>query len=352
MESNTDERKVVLKDGDTLIPIKKSPNISTTRNIIRLLGDLTKNNIPWYILSCGGNRNDYINLIEMDNSYGININASGEIWLGYEGENQELYRVPGVKGVGLCDQIRPSNDKIKGLTKLMEVYPFLTTVEKCLVDDQADNITALNSYLGYSIRPGEGETTKYIFGYPNVSATFFVHYGSNEEYVSKNILNNYTKKIDQIYRWFGLVPPAQPQGQLPAAQRVIEPAQLPGSAQLPGAAQPQNATKAVFFDLDETLICIGTSLHVHDKPLKSPYIFIEGHSTYDIITSNYIIDLLHECSKKDNNTDWYIISRGNNIDKLQLLIGEGAKRGKNINPNGTVFALEDRLIKLMQLIIL
>ena len=134
-------------------------------------------------------------------------------------------------------------------------------------------------------------------------------------------------------RFQQVVPAAGQHNPSMAAQRVIEPAQLPG------AEKPQNATKAVFFDLDETLICDGTTLDVRDKPLKSPYILISGSHGNDIITSNYIIDLLHECSRKDNNTDWYIISKGNNIDKLQLLIGEGAKRGKNINPNGTVFQL-------------
>ena len=126
------------------------------------------------------------------------------------------------------------------------------------------------------------------------------------------------------------------------SQQVL-PAAFPSDPQGPlraAAVQPQNATKAVFFDLDETLICNGGLLK---EPLKSPYILISTlHG--DIITSEYIIDLLYECTDSVD-TDWYIISKGNNIHKLQLLIDEGKRRGKFINPNGRVFGLEEPIDK-------
>uniref|UniRef100_A0A6C0CFW1 USP domain-containing protein n=1 Tax=viral metagenome TaxID=1070528 RepID=A0A6C0CFW1_9ZZZZ len=317
--ANTPETKAILKGYDALIPIEGSSNIFTTENIINLLGELTKNNVPWYILSCGGNRNDYQNLIKMANGYGININASGEIWMGYEGENQELYRVDGVNGGMICDQNpTDANDKIKGLTKLMEFNPFLATVDKCLVDDQEDNITALNAYLGKSIRPGKDETDKIIAAHPyRISATFFVYYGSEEHYLAKNILNNHTKKIDQIYGWCELEAQSSPH--------------LPPEHSPP--AGPQEEKIALFFDFDETLICKANVM----SDLPTGYIHVGNIAGWNIITSQAIIDLLVLCTSNDN-IDWYIVSKGGNLNVLELLIQTYADKNIIIMPNGRYFS--------------
>ena len=298
-------------------------------NIIKLLGELTKNNVPWYILSCGGNREHYLKLIEMANTYQIRIQASGEIWMGYEGEDEELYRVPEVKGGMNCNSIPDrDNDKIKGLNKLMGLNPFLEKVKRYFVDDTQDNITALNPYFDNSIRPGADETVKIIAVRPHrISATFFVYYGSDEHYDIKNILNNHTGKIDQIYGWLrGLRDQAQPSPHLP-------PEHSP-------PAGPQEEKIALFFDFDETLICKAHEI----SKLPEGYIHVgEDVGKVNIITSQVIIDLLVLCTSNDN-IDWYIVSSGDNLNVLELLIRTYAEKGIIIRPTGIYFNMGDNII--------
>jgi len=101
--------------------------------------------------------------------------------------------------------------------------------------------------------------------------------------------------------------------------------------------------KLLFFDLDETLIAKGSLLYNQNAIEKNKDLIhlVELErgdlGKFNLITSKKIIELLHNCTENEN-VHWYIISRGGNVDFLPYLKNKAHSLGKNIEPNGTVFA--------------
>ncbi len=97
--------------------------------------------------------------------------------------------------------------------------------------------------------------------------------------------------------------------------------------------------RLLFFDLDDTLTTELPLIHneIALKNSKEGLVFLGVDDSKSIATSEKILDLLHECSTNEN-VDWFIISRGGNEKRFEMIQDEALKRKKVVEPNYTIFA--------------
>ena len=103
--------------------------------------------------------------------------------------------------------------------------------------------------------------------------------------------------------------------------------------------------KILCFDLDETILtsadpsvragnlsgltCVGQSnISVPGSP----------PDMVDVVVNSKVIRLLEECTKRDN-IKWFIVSRGNNTEKLDVFMQYCASKGKRVMPDNEQYGI-------------
>ena len=103
--------------------------------------------------------------------------------------------------------------------------------------------------------------------------------------------------------------------------------------------------KILCFDLDETILtsadpsvragnlsgltCVGQSnISVPGSP----------PDMVDVVVNSKVIRLLEECTKRDN-IKWFIVSRGNNTEKLDVFMQYCASKGKQVMPDNEQYGI-------------
>lgn len=98
--------------------------------------------------------------------------------------------------------------------------------------------------------------------------------------------------------------------------------------------------KILCFDLDETILTSAdpsvragnlSGLTCVGKVNISP-------GMVDVVVNSKVIKLLEECTKRDN-IKWFIVSRGNNIEKLDIFMQYCASKGKQVMPDNEQYGI-------------
>lgn len=112
-----------------------------------------------------------------------------------------------------------------------------------------------------------------------------------------------------------------------------------------GMATGKFPIKILCFDLDETIL---TSADPSVRAGNLSALTYVGKANIaragsppdmvDVVVNSNVIRLLEECTKKDN-IKWFIVSRGNNTEKLDIFMRYCASKGKRVMPDNEQYGI-------------
>ena len=112
-----------------------------------------------------------------------------------------------------------------------------------------------------------------------------------------------------------------------------------------GLASGKFPIKILCFDLDETILTstdpsvragnLSGLTYIGQSNIASPGSPVD---MVDVVVNSKVIKLLEECTKKDN-IKWFIVSRGNNTEKLDVFIQFCASKRKQVMPDNEQYGI-------------
>ena len=120
---------------------------------------------------------------------------------------------------------------------------------------------------------------------------------------------------------------------------------IESSGMASGMASGKLPIKILCFDLDETIL---TSADPSVRAGNLPGLTCVGQSNIsragsppdmvDVVVNSNVIRLLEKCTNKDN-IKWFIVSRGNNTEKLDVFMQYCASKGKQVMPDNEQYGI-------------